>query len=61
MPKVQKERSASSTVLWVARQQAGGVHVGEVGMEVAEGCDGGAFTGEDVDVGEEGVKGAGVS
>ena len=41
--------------------QAGGVHVGEVGMEVAEGCDGGAFTGEDVDVGEEGVEGAGVS
>jgi hypothetical protein len=30
-------------------------------MEVAEGCDGGAIAGEDVDVGEEGVEGAGVS
>ena len=37
------------------------MHAGEVGMEVAEGCDGGALAGEDVDVGEEGVEGAGVS
>jgi hypothetical protein len=38
----------------------GGVQLGEVAVKVAEGCDGGAVAGADVDVGEEGVEGAGV-
>jgi hypothetical protein len=38
----------------------GGVHGGEVVVEVAEGFDGGAGAAEDVDASEAGVEGAGV-
>ena len=55
VPKVQKVRSASSMWEWAALLAAC-----TMGVEVTEGCDGGASAGEDVDRGEEGVEGASV-